>query len=404
MLTRLTLPQLRPGMHVHAPCGATSGCVHWPSAFTIDSPVALQRLHDARIDAVWVDVSRSDPASLAAGSRRPECNECDLVHAVTGLRPSRAASGSPSAFRHGLERARRAVHQARVAVAGLFREARDVDRIDPARVRAIVEALIAAVDRDPGAMLALARIKRVEEYTTMHSVAVAALMLRLADALGMDEADRTRAVTAGLLHDLGKVVVPPQILAKPGALDETEWRWIRRHPDAGGDLLARTAGIDPAVIDACRRHHERVDGRGYPEGLPGECLSLLARMIAVCDTYDAITSDRPYRVAAHPAQALRRMSTEHAGHFDDEVLRALVRTLGAYPDGSLVRLGSQRLAIVVAQHEVELRLPTVQVIWSIHANARIAPRNVELAEDGDTIVAEEDAVEWGLPPLETLLA
>jgi putative nucleotidyltransferase with HDIG domain len=435
VLTRLHVSQLREGMYVHALCASWLAHDFWRGAFRIDGPAVLERLRRSRVEEVWIDASRSDPSSLAdvavggwpqarplRGEAMGSDDACAAAEGSTsvgtpgpqaapapspraGERTPRTRRADPAAdFSAGLGRADRAVRDAKAAVAAIFREARKAGRLDRDRVRATVAALQGAVLRDPGPMLALLRLKHADEYTTLHSVAVGALMLQLSRTLGLDAADQERAVAAGLLHDIGKAAVPTEVLNKTGALDEDEWRIVRGHPAAGHALLRESGDVDDAVLAACRHHHERVDGGGYPDGLTGDRLSLFARMTAVCDVYDAVTSNRPYKRAWTPAEALGRMSASRAGHFDETVFRAFVRTVGAHPVGTLVRLRSMRLAIVVAQHPERLRTPTVRTFYSIALQERIAPRTMDLSEHDDAIVAEEDPGAWGLPPLETLLA
>jgi putative nucleotidyltransferase with HDIG domain len=429
MLTRLPVTQLREGMYVHALCGAWLEHDFWRGSFPIDGPRVLERLQRSSVREVWVDVSRSDPASLAGPPPAPRSAplatgrgaataiaeapaisdpapaDASSADGGTAARVRRPVQVDPGvAFVQGLSRAQGAIRQARVAIASIFREARQAGRLDHEMVRSTVRSLQGAVERDPAPMLALLRLKQVDEYTAMHSVAVAALMLRLAQTLDLDAAGKERAATAGLLHDIGKVALPARVLGKPGPLNDAEWALMRDHPRAGHALLRAAGGVDQAVLDAVRHHHERVDGTGYPDGLGTERLSLSARMCAVCDVYDAVTSRRPYKDPWRPADAVRRMAAMRAGHFDDAVFRAFVRTIGAWPDGALVRLRSQRLAIVVAQDPESLRTPVVRAFYTIPLQERIVPRTLTLADGVDAIECEEDPASWDLPSFEHMLA
>src|SRR5690606_37008692 len=147
-----------------------------------------------------------------------------------------------------------------------------------------------------------------DEYTYMHSVAVCALMAALARTLGLNEAEQREAATAGLLHDVGKMAIPIEILNKPGRLTDDEFRLIMTHPDAGYVMLMRGGLVPNVALDVCLHHHEKFDGSGYPHGLQGDGISLQARMGALCDVYDAVTSDRPYKKGWNPAEAIHRMA------------------------------------------------------------------------------------------------
>lgn len=158
-------------------------------------------------------------------------------------------------------------------------------------------------------------------YTRGHSERVAALARRIALAAGIAPGAADVIAQAGLLHDLGKIGIPESVLRKPGPLSEEEWAVMRRHPIVGAQIVAPLEFFaEGAVI--VRHHHERHDGSGYPDGLRGELIPLGARIVAVADVYDALTSDRPYRPRLARDEAVRRLDTE-AGQTLDARLTAL---------------------------------------------------------------------------------
>jgi HD-GYP domain-containing protein (c-di-GMP phosphodiesterase class II) len=157
------------------------------------------------------------------------------------------------------------------------------------------------------------------------------------------------------------------------------------------------------VYDVCLHHHEKYDGSGYPKKLKGEQISLFARMGAVCDVYDAITSDRPYKKGWGPADSLQRMA-QWQGHFDPKVFQAFVRTVGIYPVGSLVRLSSGRLGVVIEQNDQSLLQPKVKVFFSSKSKLPIEQSVIDLANAHcqETIVAREQIEDWGFRNLDEL--
>jgi HD-GYP domain-containing protein (c-di-GMP phosphodiesterase class II) len=136
---------------------------------------------------------------------------------------------------------------------------------------------------------------------------------------------------AGLMHDLGKALMPMDVLNKPGKLTDAEFAIIKSHPVEGHRLLLTGQDVDPLVLDVCLHHHEKTDGSGYPKGLKGDEISLFAKMGAVCDVYDAITSNRPYKSGWDPAESLRKMAEWANGHFDGKVFQAFVKESGYLP-------------------------------------------------------------------------
>lgn len=276
--------------------------------------------------------------------------------------------------------------------------------IDVASVQNLVEEISDSITRNPGALISLARLKTADDYTYMHSVAVCALMVALAGQLGLDEEQMRSAGVAGLLHDLGKAMMPQDILNKPGKLTDAEFTIIKSHPVEGHKLLLGGSGVGEVALDVCLHHHEKMDGSGYPEGLKADEISLFAKMGAVCDVYDAVSSNRPYKAGWDPAESLRRMAEWANGHFDAKVFQAFVKSLGIYPIGSLVRLTSGRLGVVVEQTGQSLVNPKVKVFFSTKSNMRIVPEIVDLSRPGcpEKITAREDPAEWRFPDLNEL--
>ena len=237
----------------------------------------------------------------------------------------------------------------------------------------------------------------------MHSVAVCALMLATARQLGLSEHFVRLAGVAGLLHDVGKLTIPDAILNKPQKLSDSEFEQVKLHPEAGGSILRQNGAVDALVLDVCLHHHEKADGSGYPHRLKGEQISLFAQMGAVCDVYDAVTSNRPYNRGWDPAEAIQRMST-WTGHFDQRVFQAFVKSVGIYPVGSLVRLESGRLAVVLEQHPETLLLPKVKVFFSTRSNLPLEQSVVDLArvQGQERIVGREAPGNWDFKELDRL--
>jgi HD-GYP domain-containing protein (c-di-GMP phosphodiesterase class II) len=199
-------------------------------------------------------------------------------------------------------------------------------------------------------------------------------------------------------------MIPLSILDKPGKLTEAEFETMKSHPVEGHRMLLGGTGIGEVALDVCLHHHEKMDGSGYPHGLGGGEISQYARMGAVCDVYDAITSNRPYKNGWEPAESIRKMAEWSKGHFDPRIFEAFVRSIGIYPIGSLVRLASDHLGVVVEQTEQSLLTPIVMVFFSIKSDARIAPELLDLSKPGckDRIVSHEDPVKWDIKDTQAL--
>ncbi len=237
----------------------------------------------------------------------------------------------------------------------------------------------------------------------MHSVAVCGLMVALAKSLALSDAEIRLAGLAGLLHDVGKMQMPLTVLNKPGVLTDAEFGIMRSHPERGYEMLREGSSVPDPVLDVCLHHHEKIDGSGYPHRLKGDQISQLARMGAVCDVYDAITSTRPYKAAWDPAASIQRMS-QWTGQFDPAIFAAFITSVGIYPTGTLVRLESGRLAVVVDQSPGALVKPRVRVFFSTKANMPIPVQLLDLAaaDATDRIVGREAPEDWRFPQLDQL--
>ena len=196
--------------------------------------------------------------------------------------------------------------------------------------------------------------------------------------------------------------MPSELLNAPGKLSKIDSLMLRDHPKVGADML-RAQGLSAAVIDVCLHHHEKPDGSGYPGKVQGEAFSQLARMCAICDVFDALTSDRPYQKGWDPAEAIRKMA-EWKGQFDEALFQAFIKSMGIYPVGSLVRLESGRLAVVMEQSESSLLTPKVKVFFSSRSKTPIPQEELDLAKlvGREKIVGRESAEDWGFRNLEEL--
>ena len=403
MLKKIKVEQLVLGMHIKEFCGSWMEHPFWRTGFIITDPKDIKTLLTSSIKEVWIDsikgldISEGQSAVTEAESDaqvEEEFLEAAKVHRVT----------SPVSTAVELERASKICAQSKQAVISMFQEARMGKAVDVGGAQRMVEEITDSVSRNPGALISLARLKTADDYTYMHSVAVCAMMVALSKQLGQDEAQTRQAGLAGLMHDLGKALMPMDVLNKPGKLTEEEFAVIKTHPAEGHRLLLTGQKVDSVVLDVCLYHHEKIDGSGYPKGLKDTEINVFAKMGAVCDVYDAITSNRPYKSGWDPAESLRKMAEWSNGHFDAKIFQAFVKSLGIYPIGSLVRLTSGRLGVVVDQTGKSLTMPVVKVFFSTKSNMRIVPIIVDLSQamTSEKIVSRENPAKWKFADLNEL--
>ncbi|AYF88923.1 HD-GYP domain-containing protein [Pseudomonas sp. JS3066] len=399
MLKRIAVADLRIGMYIQELCGSWMDHPFWKTSFLLASGKDLQRIVDSTVGEVWIDTARGLDVDAGESAEEVEAQAEGQLQSAEAQAPVHTAE--PVSLEEEVGRALRLCARSKQAVVAMFNDARLGHAVEVEQAAVLVEQITESVIRHPNALISLARLKTSDEYTYMHSVAVCALMVALARQLGMADDQVREAGLAGLLHDIGKMAVPLELLNKPDKLTDGEFIEVRKHPTAGARILLDSRQVSAAVLDVCLHHHEKFDGTGYPHRLAGEKISLLARMAAICDVYDAITSDRPYKQGWSPAEALRKMAEWTKGHFDPHVFQAFVKSVGIYPTGSLVRLESGRLGVVLEQHPQSLLTPRVKVFFSARSKVPIPQEVVDLSR-GDRIESRESPEDWGFKKLDEL--
>ncbi|HEY3399165.1 MAG TPA: HD-GYP domain-containing protein [Geothrix sp.] len=390
-IKRVRVDDLRTGMYVHdLNCGwLDHGFLR--QRFSLRHAGQIQKMKDQGLHDIYIDTDRGE--DVASAPTQEEI-ERDLNRRLKG-----SATGGPALTppqvpqREESAAAKRILSEATNVIEGLLLDARFGKQVDFAKARPLVKEINASVLRNPGALISLSRIKLADTYTFQHSVSICALLVSFTHALGMDAATVEEAGLGGLLHDLGKSKIPNEILNKPGKLTEDEFTIIKSHVAHGGDLLADMPGISQLVIQIAGEHHEKVGGGGYPRGLAGDQISQIGRMAAIVDVYDALTSDRVYHKGKEPSEVLKRLLEWSGSHLDGELVELFIRALGIYPVGSLVRLTSNQLAVVVEQGD-DLLQPTVRVIFDIGRKRWLHPVDLSLARTGHRIMDYEDPVAW----------
>jgi HD-GYP domain-containing protein (c-di-GMP phosphodiesterase class II) len=409
MEKKINVDQLVIGMYLKQFCGSWMDHPFWRSGFVIQSQKEIDAVQASPIKEVWIDSSKGLDCVSDGSSQRDNVSQPPAAAPVESREGADVPLSPPVVNRRvamsvEVHRAAQICAQAKDAVVSMFNEARMGNSVDAEGVNKLVMEISDSVMRNANALISLARLKTADDYTYMHSVAVCAMMVALGRQLGFVEEQARVAGVAGLMHDLGKAMMPMEVLNKPGKLTDDEFAIIKRHPREGHRLLLQSDSVDAVVLDVCLHHHEKVDGSGYPDRLSGDAISIYAKMGAVCDVYDAITSNRPYKAGWDPSESLRNMAKwSKNGHFDVEVFQAFVKCLGIYPVGSLVRLSSGRIGVVVDQTE-KLVTPCVKVFYSIKAGMRIPPELVDLSQPDATekIEAREDPAKWHFPDLNEL--
>jgi HD-GYP domain-containing protein (c-di-GMP phosphodiesterase class II) len=401
MRKKIKVSQLQMGMFVDELCGSWLDNPFWSTRFLVEKPAEINQLVASPVRELWIDTARGlDVQDVQSASEVAAQNEAVLQNIATQAEsPARKESLDAE-----IARAARICDRARTAVMSMFQEARMGKAVATEQLTPLVDEISASVLRNPGALVSLARLKTVDDYTYLHSVAVCGLMIALARQLGLPESDMREIGMAGLVHDLGKADIPDAILNKPGKLTDAEFEIIKNHPAAGHRMLLEGQGVGAVPLDVSLHHHEKIDGSGYPHRLAGDAISLYAKMGAVCDVYDAITSIRAYKAPWSPAESLRKMAEWSNGHFDRAVFHAFIKCVGIYPVGSLVRLESGLLGVVIDNPTENLLAPSVKVFFCTRRKARMPPKVIDLARSNakDKIKNWESPTKWPFPDIDEM--
>lgn len=398
MIKKISVQQLRPGMYVS---DFNAGWLEHPFALNtmkVDSDEQLAKIRASGIRDLFIDTSQgldvSDAPTREEAAASIESELKAFAQVGKPKPPERQTSLADE-----LGRARNIFSETTKVIRSVMDDVRLGRQMEIDSSRAVVEKITGSVLRNNNAMMAMRRLKNLDDHTFLHSANVCTMMAAFCNAMGMDVATIHDVALGSLLHDIGKMRVNLSMLNKPGKLSDDEFRHIKSHVVLGSDLLRQMKGIPRIAFDPVDQHHERYDGSGYPHGLKGEEISQVGRMSAIIDVYDAITSDRCYGKSLSPADGVRKLFEWSKYHFDPTLVQIFVRSIGIYPVGSLVRLESGRLGVVVEQRENGLLTPLVRVVFDIKRNHYLQPEDVDLSKPmgaggADRILSHESAVQW----------
>ncbi len=241
------------------------------------------------------------------------------------------------------------------AITNLFEEIRLGAEIDGGKVKQAVNGCVDSILRNPDASVWLTRIQAKDVGTAQHSLNVAALSIVMAKAMGLSTREMEDVGVCGMLHDVGKTSISSELLLKDGPLDEAEMEEMRKHTRYGRDILISTKSVMSGAADVAHSHHERVDGTGYPRKLEAESIPLFAKIVAIAEAYDVITTNQPYRTARSPSEALQELYAQRGTQFDEELVISFIDAVGIFPPGSIVEMLNGEIGIVLSNTSDKLR-------------------------------------------------
>lgn len=309
--------------------------------------------------------------------------------ASSGVGTASRAKASPYAHQSSLSEEHRKAHQsfreARQVTFSLMDEIRLGGAIDTKGAKAVVSDVVQSIMRHPDAMLWMSKVREERKYTSDHCLNVCVLAVAFGRQIGLENEELVNLGLCGLLHDVGKMRVPTEIVDKPARLTPKEFSLMKAHTVHGRNLLMSTAGIYPGAIDVAYSHHERMDGTGYPRKLPGSSVSRFSRIISIVDAYDAMTAKRCYSQPKTSTEALKIIYSARGTQFDSELALEFIKTIGLYPPGSLVELYSGEIGFVIESNPRRRHLPKVLMLSDENKETRKREKVLDLSfiEGGD---------------------
>jgi putative nucleotidyltransferase with HDIG domain len=383
--------QLLPGMYV---VDLNAGWMDHPfirSQFRV-SQRDIERIVEYGVDEVVIDTTKGldtdDAIPLDVADEAIKCQLADIASTVAApLEDSPATTTKDAAA---------IVDHAIAAIRTLMLDASEKRQINPVPLQSVAEEIAVSVTENNAMLATILSLQRYCDYTYAHSIRVGVLLACIANRLQLPKATRTALALGGLLHDVGKMLVPQDVLRKPEKLSEDEMAEMRRHVELG-NVVMDTTHLPAEALEVLTQHHERMDGKGYPLGLKGEKISLAGRLAAIADVYDALTSDRWYHQGIPAPVAIRKIFEWSPSHFDRKLVECFISCVGIYPLGSLVRLNNQTLAVVVHHPHANLLRPSVLPVFDTEQKQLLDSPVVDLSDRFDLeIIGCENPSDWDI--------
>ena len=265
----------------------------------------------------------------------------------------------------------------------IFDQVSDGGKLNVVKLRKSVDPIVDSISRNPDACLWVARLKQHDKYTYQHSLGAAIWSVSLGRQMGLSRHDLRSLAMGCMLMDVGKLRVDPELLQANRDLTTEEMAEMACHVGYGLEILQESGMLNQDVIDMVAYHHERYDGSGYPDGLANENIPAFARIAAIVDTYDAITSKRSYADPVSPSDAIRLLYKARDEEFQAELVESFIQAIGIYPAGTLVELSSGEVGVVVAEYRTRRLRPKVMVLLDADKNTLAESKIIDLHESAN---------------------
>lgn len=395
----IKIKDLIPGMYVdRIDCGAQERArIGETTHFLIVSPSEIKRLTSLGVTELYIDTEKGLDVADEEEQRR-EANKA--VASLARMRNAQQAQ-KPKSLSDELYDARALLNKTSQQLENVIRGLLVGEHIDIAIFHPLLEEIYKSVEDNRDAIVLVCRKKKKKDgYEIEHAVSHCALMMAFAQTLGIERASVLELGLGALFYDIGKIRVPAAILNKPGKLTEAEMAIAQKHVEWGAELLKNISGFPEKALAVVTEHHERIDGTGYPNRLKNNEISLFGQMASIVDVYDACISVRSYGSAVDPCLVIRQLFEKAGKQFHKELVERFIKTIGIFPVGTLTRLESNKLAIVIRQTK-SLTQPMVRIVYDLKQGCYIPPEDVDLSKPRpkmDKVIGHEPPEKWQIDP------
>lgn len=372
---KLDVDDLKPGMYV---CELDRPWTQTPfkfQGFEIKNPSEIEMLRKY-CDFIYIDtkqieiVSSPESPDVAAAYYPPE----EIDKTPRRKRP----------FQQEIQIAQKIHHTGNELIHSFIDDIRMRRPVDTRATKQLVSRCVDSILHVPDALMWMTNLKHRDEYTAEHCLNVGIMAIAFGRHLGLNIEELNQIGLCGMMHDLGKIRIPKDILNKPGRLNEDEMRIMQTHTVNGMLLLTASRDIDHGAVEVAYNHHERLDGKGYPRKISGKKISLYTRLVAIVDMYDAITSNRVYQTGRPHIDAIKIMTQAGGSHLDADLTVKFIEFLGIYPCGSVVEMSSGEIGIVVETNPRHKLRPKIITLLD-HNKQPTPPRWIDLSMEYDAL-------------------
>jgi HD-GYP domain-containing protein (c-di-GMP phosphodiesterase class II) len=310
---------------------------------------------------VFVDVDKSigftrlDLLNKRANSSKQQTNFIDTIVLTKD-------ELEPVDFKQQAQKANILRDKAREYIQQTFKKIYENGTVNINKAKDVVSELVSSVLENKDAMIWLTHLRDRDEYTAVHSLNVCIYSISFGRFLGLSKQETNTLGLGALLHDVGNLKVPENLLNKPGKLTKDEFTLVKAHAFLGYELLKQDSGMPPEALDIVLNHHERIGGHGYPNAKRDNEISHFARIVAIIDVYDALTTDRPYKDGLNSRTALDKLYNQAPSNFAQDLIESFIKFMGIYPIGSIVELSTGHTAVVIANNAKNQLKPIVGLV------------------------------------------